>query len=87
MQLMVLFLIMVLVTLNLKRGRILFTVDCGMPNYRAACLSDFFILRGNPSRTSLAIASVTWFTGAFIFTEAPLNNLNLLWMNISFVVP
>lgn len=38
---MVLFLIMVLVTLNLKRGRILFTVDCGMPNYRAACLSDF----------------------------------------------
>jgi hypothetical protein len=59
-----------LVTLNLKGGRILCTADCGMPNYRASCLSDFFGLGGDPSRTSLALASVTWFPGAFIFTEA-----------------
>lgn len=61
---------MVLVTLNLQLGRILCTVDCGMPNYRPACLVDFFGPRGDPTRTSLAIASVTWFTGAFVFTEA-----------------
>jgi len=59
-----------LVTLNLKRGSILCTADCGMPNYRASCLSDFLGLQGDPSRTSLAIASVIWFMGAFIFTEA-----------------
>ena len=76
-----------LVTLNLKRGRILFTADCGVPNYRVACLSDFFGLGGDPFRTSLAIVSVTWFTGAFIFTETsssfeqlkPLVDEHVLW--------
>jgi hypothetical protein len=58
-----------------------------MPGYRAACLSGVFGLQGDPSRTSLAIASVTWFAGAFIFTEAsssfeqskPLVDEHFLW--------
>ena len=62
-------------------------VDCGMPNYRAACHSEVFELLGDSSRTSLAVASVTWFTGAFIFTEAsnsfeqlkPLVDEHFLW--------
>jgi len=76
-----------LVTLYLKRGRILCAADCGMPSYRAACLSDFFGLGTDPSRTSLAIASVTWFAGAFIVTETsscfeqlkPLVDEHFLW--------
>jgi hypothetical protein len=76
-----------LVTLYLNRGRILCTADCGMPSYRAACLSDFFGLGADPSRTSLTLASVTWFTGDFIVIETsssfeqlkPLVDEHFLW--------